>query len=304
TLAGNHSIGALMAQVTPPTDGAAPKKPRTTKPATAGSTTPAKAPAAKTTAAKTPAAKTSAAKSPAAKTPAAKAPAAKTTAAKAPAAKTPAAKAPATAQAPAAAPAESAPAATITTPATTTPTIPVPPAPVDAATPAIPAPPADGSAPVYAPPAPTRRRVWPWVLGGGIVLLILLIVGVSALVGTVLGVVSGASQPSATVIAFDKSYKDADCKLFKSTTTEAFRNTFFDNGFSCDQWVDVANGLHDDGVYNYTVDVHATKVNGNTADVTTTEKDTTPGSEEKYELDYTLVKSNGSWVIDGITNIG
>lgn len=152
--------------------------------------------------------------------------------------------------------------------------------------------------------APTKRRIWPYILGGGVLLIILIIVGVSLLIGTILNAVGDSSSPGATVLAFDDSFKKTDCAEFTSTTTADFQASYFDEGFSCDQWEPIAEGLHDNGVYHYTVVVNDTKINGNAADVTTSEKDTTPGSEESYELDYRLLKSNGGWLIDSITNIG
>ena len=186
-------------------------------------------------------------------------------------------------------------------------TPPIPPAddavpPVPAVADAAPAP----SAPV-APaqaPAPGKRRIWPFILGGAVVLLILIVVGVTVLVGTILGAVGGANGPAATVIAFDKAYADINCAEFQSTTTPAFQDTYFQEGFSCDQWNPIATGLHDDGKYDYTVVVTDTTVSGATADVTTTERDTTPGSEKDYALLYHLVKSGNAWLIDGIENAG
>ncbi|CAN5308917.1 hypothetical protein BH11ACT4_BH11ACT4_11330 [soil metagenome] len=197
-------------------------------------------------------------------------------------------------------------------------TPPVPPA--DDAVPAVPAQPAPASGvpgapqaagaetaaaePAAAPAAPAKRKIWPFILAGGLLLLVLLIVGVSVLVGTIIGTLVNGSSPSATVLAFDKSFKETDCTLFQKTTTSDFQSTYFDQEFTCDQWNSIATSLHDNGVYNYTVVVHDTKVSGDTADVTTTEKDTTPGGEQTYELDYRLVKTGGSWVIDGITSLG
>jgi hypothetical protein len=151
---------------------------------------------------------------------------------------------------------------------------------------------------------PGKRRIWPFILGGAVVLLILIVVGVTVLVGTILGAVGGTNSPAATVIAFDKAYADIDCAGFQSTTTPAFQETYFDQGFTCDQWNPIATGLHDDGKYDYTVVVNGTTVSGATADVTTTERDTTPGSEQDYALLYHLVKSGNAWLIDGIENVG
>jgi hypothetical protein len=195
-----------------------------------------------------------------------------------------------------------------------TPAVPVVPAiPAAPTADAVPVAPTGVTEPVVAPAGadyaavaavPGKRRIWPFVLGGAVLLLILIIVGVSLAIGAILNAVGDSSSPSATVIAFDDSFKRTDCTLFQSTTTPGFQASYFDEGFSCDQWEPIAEGLHDNGVYHYTVVVNDTKINGNSADVTTSEKDTTPGAEESYELDYRLLKSNGGWLIDSITNIG
>ncbi len=193
---------------------------------------------------------------------------------------------------------------------------PVPPAPDSV--PAIPTPPVDGAAPEVVaastpsastptapyPVGPAKRKIWPFILGGGVLLLILIIVGVSLAVGALLSSTNGASSPAATVIAFDDSFKRTDCALFQATTTTDFQNGYFTDGFTCDEWEPIATGLHDNGVYHYTVVVNSTKISGDTADVTTSEKDTTPDDEQSYELDYRLVKGDNGWLIDSITNIG
>ena len=192
------------------------------------------------------------------------------------------------------------------------PPVPTPPAAAAQAAPSVPG--AD-AAPATVPPAaaptapapvpvPGKRRIWPFILGGAVVLLILIVVGVTVLVGSILGTVGSASGPGATVIAFDKAYADVNCAEFQSATTPAFQGTYFAKGFSCDQWNPIATGLHDNGKYDYTVVINDTKVSGATADVTTTERDTTPGSEQDYALIYHLVKSGNAWLIDGIGNVG
>jgi hypothetical protein len=185
---------------------------------------------------------------------------------------------------------------------------PVPPAPDSV--PAVPTPPAEGAAPAVAaaapefPATPAKRRIWPFILGGGLLLLILIVVGITLAVGALLNAANGSGSPAATVIAFDDSFKRTDCALFQATTTTDFQNSYFTDAFTCDEWEPIATGLHDNGVYHYTVVVNSTKISGDTAEVTTSEKDTTPDDEQSYELDYSLVKGDDGWLIDSITNIG
>jgi len=161
--------------------------------------------------------------------------------------------------------------------------------------------------PVADPAAPAvvrKRPIWPWFVGGGLLLVILLIIGVSVLIAALVGgSTSGANSPAATVLAFDQSFKTNDCKLFTSTTTKKLQDSYFDDGFSCDKWSEIAISLHDDKVYHYTVVINDTRVKGDIANVTTSEQDTTPGDEQSYDLDYRLIKQDGAWVIDAIQNL-
>ena len=150
-----------------------------------------------------------------------------------------------------------------------------------------------------------KRKIWPWVLAGSILAVLLIAGGVIAAVAVFIGQVTG---PTATIQTFDRAYKNSDCELFKSTTTTNFQNGFFDNGFDCTQWVSIAEGFHRNGVYDYTVAITSSSISNGTATVETTEhdttpeQDTTPGPEKTYHFVYSLVRSNGVWLIDGLDN--
>lgn len=243
-----------------------------------------------------------------------------------PAARKPAAKKPAAPEEPMAAaakPVEPAPAA----PAEPTPAAPA--EPVEPATPAIPVPPAEPAAPTAvvpeasavpaataapaapdaaaayaAPPASPagapKRKIWPFVLGGGILVLILIIVGIVFAVGAVLGALGG--DPKKTVTDYDLSFETADCELFQSTTTTEFQDNFFGEPLDCDRWVENAEALTVDGVYSYDVKVVISKTDGETAEVVTNETDSSGDEPVDYTLRYYLTKVDGHWLIGGIDN--
>jgi hypothetical protein len=166
----------------------------------------------------------------------------------------------------------------------------IPPAP-----PVLPAP----TAPAL-PAEPSRKRlIWPFVLVGAFVLVLLIGIAAAIIVPVVLGALSGS--PSATVREFDKAFAQADCDLFKKTTTQEFQDAFFGTTLDCEAWKTNAEALRVDGKYAYTIEVHETTVSGDSAQVTTTEVDSSKEDETTYELEYQLVKSEGSWLIASIT---
>ena len=193
------------------------------------------------------------------------------------------------------------------------PPIPAPsiPEPLAPPVPPPPAPDAPTMVATEAPPspmvaAPPRRRIWPWIVGGAAVVLIIIIVAVVLAVTTFLGTLAA---PSKAVTSFDNAYKNSDCTLYQATTTEEFRNASFNGSFDCGQFTDVADSFHDNGVYNYTLDIKSSSISNNTATVKTLEADTSPGEEQTYNLIYTLVRQDGKWVIDNlqedsIANVG
>lgn len=282
-----------MADETTPEQPATPKKPAARTPA-APKTTPAKAPAAKAPAApKAAAAKAPAAKAPAAKAPAAKKPAAKPTDAAAAAAESPAAAVPAPVEpAPSAAPA--APAAPVAaTPVTSAP-------PAGAVPPTVPtyaAPPAD---PALAPPAPRKRKIWPFVLGGAILVFLLALTGIVFAVLSITGALTGG--PQKTVLEYDRAFKEADCDLFLDTLSQAYEDSAFGGELDCAAWADNAKNYTIDGEYVFTVTVTGTTIENDEAQVTTHETDVSSGEPVDYDVRYYLVREGGDWVIDNIAD--
>ena len=197
------------------------------------------------------------------------------------------------------------------------PAIPVPPVPVlngqpiaapltpSSVTPApVTAAPVVGAVPVAGgtvPPtgAPRKRPVWPFVLGGGILLLVLLIAGVGVLLVNLLGTLS----PSKTVTEFDRSFAEVNCELFQKSTTTDFQENFFGEKFTCAPWEDNARKLQVDGEYAYKVALGTTTVDGNRAEVRTTETDSTGDKPAIYRLEYHLVNTGGTWLIDSIEDL-
>lgn len=148
--------------------------------------------------------------------------------------------------------------------------------------------------------AAKKRAIWPWVLGGSILLFFGLVAGLAVLVITLLG---SAASPTRTVTDFDQAFAKVDCDLFESTTTPAFRDSFLGEAFSCAPWEQNAQGLQVDGEYAYSVVIKSSSISGDTATVSTTEVDSASAeTPTTYELSYTLVKTNGRWLIDSITD--
>jgi|GEM_PF-939695 len=180
----------------------------------------------------------------------------------------------------------------------------------DEPTPEIPVPTPESAAPIptrtpevaattpAAPPA--KRKIWPFVLGGAILVFVLLIAGIIVAVTAVFGALGG--DPKKTVTDYDLSFKNADCALFQRTTTDEFQQNFFGGELDCKQWEDNAKALTLDGVYQYKVEVVSSDVNGDAAEVVTNEVDSSSGAPVDYALRYFLTKSGGNWLIEGIDN--
>ena len=143
------------------------------------------------------------------------------------------------------------------------------------------------------------RPLWPFVVGGGVILALVL-------TGIVIGVVSllGAfgSDPKKAVTDYDLSFENADCDLFTGSTTQQFQDDFFGGTFDCEAFVTNADGLTVDGEYTYDVSVVISSVDGDTAEVVTNEVDTSAGDPVEFTLRYHLVKDGSRWLIDGIDN--
>jgi hypothetical protein len=221
-------------------------------------------------------------------------------------AKAPAAKAPAATGASTTAPkAPRKPAAKATDAAAeATPEIPAVPAAPAAAEPAIAAPvpayAAPAVDPVAAPPAPRKRKIWPFVLGGAILVFILAVVGIVFAILTVAGAFTDG--PRETVLQYDRAFETADCDLFQKTLSQNYEDTAFGGSLDCDAWVANAKTYTVDGVYAFTVVVKSTTVDGNDAQVVTHETQAAGGAPQEFDVRYYLVKEDGSWVIDGIAD--
>ena len=157
----------------------------------------------------------------------------------------------------------------------------------------VPVVPEPDPAAVPAPPAPAKRRLWPFIVGGAIVLA-------AILTGLVLGVIGGS--PAKTVTDYDRSFQMSDCELFTSTTTEEFQNDFFGGDFDCAAFAKNAEDLTVDGVYSYDVTIVISSIKGDKAEVVTTETDNSTGEPIDFSLRYHLVNEGGRWLIESIDN--
>lgn len=176
-----------------------------------------------------------------------------------------------------------------------------PPPPADTgATVPVPAYAAPAGDPLAAPPAPRKRPIWPFVLGGAILVFILAVVGIVLAVLAVTGAFSGG--PSKTVLEYDRAFKEADCALFLSTLSDGYEDSAFGGELDCAAWSDNAKNYTVDGEYVFTVKVTGTTVDGDEAQVTTHETDVSSGEPVEYDVRYYLVEEDGSWVIDNIAD--
>ena len=147
-----------------------------------------------------------------------------------------------------------------------------------------------GQQPYGQQPAPKKRTglvigiVAALVLvGGGIVAAVLLLGG---------GDGPSSDDPAATVEAFVDAARDGDCDAVEDLLTDDGKALF--GGDACAEGVDAsATGVDTDDV---DVEVGDATEDGDTATVPVTY--TAPGTEE-IGIDYSLVKQDGDWLIDG-----
>jgi hypothetical protein len=136
------------------------------------------------------------------------------------------------------------------------------------------------------------------VLGVGLVIIGCVIVFVASFVASgVLADLPNSEQEAAarqTVLDFDAAYEDQDCAGFRTVVTRDLADQLAGGDFDCRTWVAIADSLHDDNGYGYSVDVIDVTVTGNEAVVYTEEHEF--DSDARY-YNYTLERSDGSWVI-------
>ena len=140
-----------------------------------------------------------------------------------------------------------------------------------------------------------KRPVWPWLVGGGALLFILVLGAIIAVV--IFTVVQQASQTSAvraTVLTFDQSFRDADCDALEGVTTDDVRDAVLGSDYNCDGFEDLADTFTVNGEYTYTVRILRTTVSGDTATVHTTEA---YDDGDSGDFEYTLKLEHGGWII-------
>jgi hypothetical protein len=147
------------------------------------------------------------------------------------------------------------------------------------------------------------RPVWPWFVGGGAALLLILVVGIiAAIVAFVSGVSNttmGEGSPASVIRQYDSAWKTADCDLLQQITTVAERKS--EGHASCDDFESDAQDFID-STENYVVSVTSSKISGNGAVVVTDEQYDEIGGDSGFvdHYTYTLVKVAGVWMINSI----
>jgi len=154
-----------------------------------------------------------------------------------------------------------------------------------------------------APPVAARRPAWPWLLGGGILLFLILAAAGIVMTFILMGSMNGQGSPADTVKQFDKAWQTSDCALVQSVTTATYqKNLGFDD---CTTFQAAAKSLAD-STDNYTVAVGSVKIQNNEASVQTVESyyDVQNAQNGSTSYTYDLVNENGKWVISGVSSTG
>jgi hypothetical protein len=154
-----------------------------------------------------------------------------------------------------------------------------------------------------APPEVAQRHAWPWLLGGGILLFLILAAAGIVMTFILMGGINGQASPADTVKQFDKAWQTSDCALVQSVTTTSYQK---DLGFDdCATFRTAAKSLAD-STDNYTVTVSSVKIQNNEASVQTVESyfDIKNGQDGSTSYIYDLVNEGGKWVISGVSSTG
>lgn len=132
---------------------------------------------------------------------------------------------------------------------------------------------------------------------GVIVGAILTVVWVGVIAAIVWFAVSVAG-PAIAVTQFNDAVRAGDCQAFFDHTTENFRSIF--QVADCDGFDQLASASTE-GIDDTNITVTNTSVENDTATVTTTETVTGGGETDTATGTYSLVKQDGSWLVDDAT---
>jgi hypothetical protein len=140
--------------------------------------------------------------------------------------------------------------------------------------------------PSAAPVGKPRKRVWPWVLGigGGVVVVVIALVvwGVVAFLGAVKG-------PGDAVTALDVAWRNGDCAAMQKLMTAEVR--------ASSGWDDCAafQAATPTDVSGLSLHVDSTSITNDVATVITTEH--WADGADPHTGTYTLIKVSGDWTI-------
>lgn len=146
--------------------------------------------------------------------------------------------------------------------------------------------------------APKKRKVWPWLVGAGVVILLLIVGVIVAVTMFARNVMDGPLQ---AVEDYDQAWQNVDCDLIQDATSVAFQVR---NGFDDCATFEATAQPFADSLGTYTVDVNSTSIENNTAVIeaeeTWTDKD---GKVTVYTYQYTLTKVGDAWFIESVEDI-
>lgn len=180
----------------------------------------------------------------------------------------------------------------------------VEPQPVFAATPApsamaVPGPAEPlGVAPMGMETQTKKRKVWPWLVGAGVLILLLIAAVIVAVVMFAKNVMDGPLQ---AVDDYDQAWQQVDCALIQGATTASFQER---NGFDDCATFEATAQPFSDSLGTYTLNVNSTSINNDEATIIADETWTdTDGEVTNYTYEYTLYKEGDVWLIDRVEDI-
>jgi hypothetical protein len=145
---------------------------------------------------------------------------------------------------------------------------------------------------------PKKRKIWPWLVAAGVVILLLIVGVIVAAVVLAKNVFDGPLQ---AVDDYDQAWQTVDCALMQSATTADFQER---NGFVDCATFEATAQPFSDSLGTYTVNVNSTSITNGVATIVANETWTnTEGDVTRYTYEYTLYQAGDKWLIDSVEDI-
>lgn len=162
------------------------------------------------------------------------------------------------------------------------------------------------------PPAPPKRPIWPWLVGGGALLLVIIGVIVAVIVAGVLaarpsgpdpdpGPVGPVGSPEETLQDLFDAWWAGDCDAYLAVTTPEFGADWTQDddtsGFTCESFEQRADSYYGAST-DLTLDVTSSDVNGETATLESTESGTDAEGTWSTSYVHEVVVRDGRWLVN------